>query len=51
MLTGLPSINRNPVGVFIHALAMTTKIAEAAPLKATSAPAAKCARGETRPQP
>lgn len=38
MSTGLPSTRRKPVGAFIHALAMTTKMPESAPLRATIAP-------------
>ena len=41
----------NPVGVFIHAFAITTKTPEAAPLTATSTPASRCMRGGTRSQP
>ena len=43
--------SRNPAGVFIHALANTTKIPEAAPDTATSTPASQCTRGGTRSQP
>jgi hypothetical protein len=46
-----PSTSSNPVGEFIHALAITTKIPEAAPLTATRMPAHRCARGEIRVQP
>ena len=41
----------SPVGVFIHALTITTNTADAAPLTATITPAARCARGEIRSQP
>ena len=43
-----PSMVSKPVGAFIQALTVTTKIAEAAPLAATTNPAAKCARWEMR---
>jgi hypothetical protein len=40
-----------PTGVFIHALTITTKIADAAPLAATMMPANRCARGEILSHP
>jgi hypothetical protein len=49
--TAFPSTRRNPVGVFIHALAMTTNTPEMAPLNATSTPEARWARGGTRSHP
>ncbi len=51
MSANLPSTSVKPVGVFIHALAMTTKTPEAAPLTATRMPATRCARGETLSHP
>ena len=44
MPTGFPSSMVNPVGVFIHAFAITTKIPESAPLRATTIPAHRCFR-------
>src|SRR5690348_3502450 len=44
----LPATSLKPTGVFIHELAITTKMAEAIPLSATRIPAARWARGETR---
>ena len=49
--TGRPFNISKPRGVFIQALAMTTKTAEAAPLTATITPAKTCARAEMRFQP
>ena len=46
-----PCTTSKPAGAFIHALAITTKIPEAAPLTATMMPAHRCARGEIRSQP
>jgi hypothetical protein len=46
-----PSTIRKPAGVFIHALAVTTKIPESAPLTATTTPEKRCTRGLTRSQP
>ncbi len=46
-----PFTSSKPVGEFIHALAMTTKMPDAAPLTATMIPARRCARGEMRFQP
>ena len=46
-----PSTTSKPVGAFIHALAITTKMPDAAPLTATRMPAQRCARGEIRSQP
>ena len=51
MLAICPPDIVTPVGVFIHAFTITTKIADAAPLIATSSPAVTCARGEMRFQP
>ncbi len=49
--TGCPSTIRNPAGVFIQALAMTTKMPERTPEKATIAPAARWVRGGIRFHP
>ena len=49
--TNRPSTTSKPVGEFIHALAITTKIPERTPLAATTAPATQCNRGGTRFQP
>ena len=46
-----PSTRRKPAGVFIHALAMTTKMPDMTPLTATTRPANKCAPRLTRSQP
>jgi hypothetical protein len=51
MLVICPPDIDTPVGVFIHAFTITTKIADAAPLAATSNPDVKCARAEMRSQP
>ena len=45
-----PAMDR-PVGAFIHALAMTTKIPDAVPATATRIPAMRWALGLTRSQP
>ena len=47
MSTARPSTMRNPTGVFIQALAMTTNTADRAPLTATTIPANKCIDGVT----
>ena len=49
--TARPSTSWKPVGAFIHAFAITTKIPEAAPLSATATPAPRCARAEMRSHP
>ena len=49
--TNRPSTTRNPRGAFIHALAIVTKSAEAAPLTATANPAATCSFSGTRFHP
>ena len=49
--TGLPSTRVKPAGLFIHALAVTTKTPERIPPMATSTPEARWRRGETRSQP
>src|SRR5688500_10478098 len=46
---GCPSIIVKPVGVFIHAFAMTTKMPDSTPLRATMMTDARCARGARRP--
>ena len=47
-----PAASRvNPVGAFIQAFTSTTNTADAAPLTATTTPAARCARGPTRSHP
>ena len=51
MLTTRPLSIAKPVGVFIHALAKTTKIPDTVPLKATITPAAQCVHGARRSQP
>ena len=51
MPAGFPSTMVNPVGVFIQAFAMTTKIPLSAPLRATTMPAHRCARPDSRSQP
>ncbi len=51
MSTARPSTQRNPVGAFIHAFAMTTNRAESMPLTATAQPAARWARREMRSHP
>ena len=50
-LTARPSTKSKPAGVFIHALAMTTKIPDSVPLRATITPASQCIHGGTRSQP
>ena len=50
-LTIVPLEISKPVGVFIQPFTITTKTADAAPLAATMAPAARCARAEMRVQP
>ncbi len=49
--TTWPATTSKPVGAFIHAFAITTKIPDAAPLTATATPAHWCARGDTRSHP
>ena len=49
--TARPATRSKPAGVFIHALAMTTKIPDAVPLRATVTPASQCVHGDTRSQP
>src|SRR5207245_505944 len=49
--TARPATSSNPVGVFIHALAITTKMPDRPPLTATSTPAARWARREIRSHP
>src|SRR5439155_1753262 len=44
--TTRPPSSRKPAGVFIQALAITTKIPDSVPLRATIAPASQCGRGE-----
>ncbi len=51
MFVRRPFARSNPVGAFIHALAITTKIPESVPLTATRMPDARCARGEIRFHP
>ena len=49
--TACPFTSSNPVGAFIQALAMTTKMPDATPLTATATPAQRCARDEMRSHP
>ena len=51
MLLKEPFASVKPVGVFIQAFAMTTKMPDAAPLSATRTPASRWARGDTLSQP
>ncbi len=49
--TTCPFTTSKPVGAFIHAFAITTKIPDAAPLSATATPAQRWARREMRSHP
>ena len=51
MRTMRPPAISNPVGAFIHALTVTTKMAESMPDTATPTPASQCAPAGTRSQP
>jgi hypothetical protein len=50
-LTSRPWRSVKPCGLFIHALAQTTKNAESTPATKIGTPAIRCARGESRSQP
>lgn len=50
-LTNLPSCSVKPWGLFIHALAHTTKKADSTPDTTIGTPDNKCARGESPSQP
>ena len=51
MSTARPSTQRKPVGVFIHAFAITTKMPDRTPERATSTPASQCRTRGTRSHP